>query len=434
MTAIDVRKWWRNSGRALAIIAIAVGLGAALWRANPQAQTFDSGSDGSDGALDVPGSLGTIDFEPRDTARWGRVLDADGDGVFNFTTIIIRGGTTLKMRADRIARPVYWLATGDVSIPGGGGIDLGGAAGTATNNLGSRRQLPVPGSGGFTGGAGGTGSVPATDGEGPGGGRASVILCNTGVRRCGAGGTYPGNRYLIALTGGSGGGGGVWDDGIYYGGGAGGGGILIASSTVITFGGGAFIAASGGPGNSGVGGGGSGGAIRLVAPTINAAGTLWVNGGGGSTVVSNGLTGVGGSGLIRIERFVQTGDFTINPNPSVATIGSPIDSATIKPAGQVRVTAIAGIPVTNPAGSFTVPDVSITAGAAVPVDIAATGIPPGTVVTLTVFPQTPSDVSIVNLPPVQITLTGTLAQSTGTVNFVFPYGFSRGVLHATWTQ
>ena len=88
----------------------------------------------------------------------------------------------------------------------------------------------------------------------------------------------------------------------------------------------------------------------------------------------------------------------------------------------------------NPAGSFTLPDVSISNGGPVPVVIAAAGIPPGTVVTLTVYPQSPTDLSIVNLPPVQVTLGGSQAQSTGTFTFVFPYGFSRGTLYATWTQ
>jgi len=37
-------------------------------------------------------------------------------------------------------------------------------------------------------------------------------------------------------------------------------------------------------------------------------------------------------------------------------------------------------------------------------------------------------------PVVQTTLTGTVEHSTATVNFAFPYGFSRGTLRATWPQ
>lgn len=68
------------------------------------------------------------------------------------------------------------------------------------------------------------------------------------------------------------------------------------------------------------------------------------------------------------------------------------------------------------------------------VDIEATGIPPGTVVTLRVFPDTPEDLETVYLPEVQATLQGTVQQSTATVQFQFPYGFSRGHLRASWTQ
>jgi hypothetical protein len=88
----------------------------------------------------------------------------------------------------------------------------------------------------------------------------------------------------------------------------------------------------------------------------------------------------------------------------------------------------------NPQGSFEVGDVMISNGAEVEVVIEASGIPNGTVVTLQVYPQTPSDGTIVNLPPVQATLTGDAQHSTATVNFTFPYGFSRGYLHASWTQ
>ncbi len=88
----------------------------------------------------------------------------------------------------------------------------------------------------------------------------------------------------------------------------------------------------------------------------------------------------------------------------------------------------------NPSGSFVVPDVAISNGSAVPVSIEASGVPPGTVVTLVVFAQSPDDTTVTNLPAVQATLAGTTALSTATINFAFPYGFSRGTLHATWTQ
>jgi hypothetical protein len=78
--------------------------------------------------------------------------------------------------------------------------------------------------------------------------------------------------------------------------------------------------------------------------------------------------------------------------------------------------------------------VSISRNGAVNVDIQATGIPDGTVVTLQVYAQTPIDLTAVNLATAQATLGGTLQSSTATATFTFPYGFSRGFVRATWTQ
>ena len=80
------------------------------------AQSFSSGSDGSDGPLAVAGSQGTIVFDPNDVTRWGKVLDPDGDGVYNFTTVSIGSGSTLKFWGDKVSRPLYWLTPGDVVV------------------------------------------------------------------------------------------------------------------------------------------------------------------------------------------------------------------------------------------------------------------------------------------------------------------------------
>src|SRR5438128_10071653 len=85
-----------------------VGLALVLVSTRAGTQSFSSGSDGSDGALTVPANAGTIVFEPMDTARWGKVLDPDGDGVYNFTTITISSGSTLKLQGDKVNRPVFW--------------------------------------------------------------------------------------------------------------------------------------------------------------------------------------------------------------------------------------------------------------------------------------------------------------------------------------
>jgi len=386
----------------------------------PHAQSFSSGSDGSDGALTVAPNQGNITFDPFDAARWGRILDPDGDGVFNFTTITVGSNTTLIMRGDKSPKPVHWLASGNVLISGG--LEVSGANGSDTTDPAFRRQVALPGAGGYAGGAGGSGALPATAGDGTGGGSGGIQCPGFlgSINVCGKSGTFTGNRYLIPLVGGSGGEGSYSNNGHFYGGGGGGGAILIASSTSITITG--FVNAVGGNGVSGAGGG-SGGAIRLVAPTLG-GGLIQVFGGSGFKTAP--------PGWIRLEGF-SIGNFNIDA--SVVTRGSPVDSASLRPASAIRVTAINGIPVpANPTGSFVLPDLTMNSSGPVNVDIEATGIPPGTVVTLQVFAQTPTDLSTLNLPTAQATLLGTLQSSTATASFTFPYGFSRGFVRATWTQ
>jgi hypothetical protein len=419
----------------LAALAVALGLIAFGGAGRVAAQVFDSGSDGSDGALVLTAGLGTIVFDPRDAARWGKVLDPDGDGVYHFTTITIGSGTTLKLSGDKVNKPVYFLASGDIVI--NGIVDLTGASGIETFDISVRRQVTIPGSGGYAGGAGGVAgtSIAPTPGEGPGGGFGGVAGCSFATnqnRRCGMGGTFTGNRYLVPLIGGSGGEGALADSTVFYSGGAGGGAILIASSTSITLVG--SILAGGGAGGQyfqggtsfpSAGGGGSGGAIRLVAPVLSGNGHLNVNG----AAVS------GSPGWVRLEGFQISSSFVLDSGGGVVTRGSPVDSSTLKPASSIRVTAIDGVQVpANPSGSFVLPDVSISKNGPVNVDIQATGIPNGTVVTLQVYPQTPTDLTTVNLPTAQATLSGTLQSSTATATFTFPYGFSRGYVRATWTQ
>src|SRR6266853_5150494 len=76
----------------------------ALW-----GQTFDSGSTGSNGVLDVTNNI-TLDLPP--------------DGVFNFTTITVRANKTLSFRTTGLNTPVYLLAQGDVVVETGGQINL----------------------------------------------------------------------------------------------------------------------------------------------------------------------------------------------------------------------------------------------------------------------------------------------------------------------
>jgi hypothetical protein len=411
------------------LILLAVGLVAV-----PSGQTFSSGSEESDGALNVLTGSAIVTFDPFDTDRWTKVLDPDGDGVYHFTTITIASGTTLRVKGDKVNRPVYWLASGPVEI--NGTLDLSGGSSTfmSTADPELRRQLTVPGAGGYGGGAGGrtTPLAAPTPGDGPGGGTGQVTVSgctSAGFVSCGKGGLFTGNRFAVPLLGGSGGEGAIHPTLFGANGGAGGGAILIASSTSINVTG--QINASGGGNFSFHAGGGSGGSIRLVAPTITGSGSLLVNGG----PAGGGIAGVpGGNGWVRLEGNSVSTSMTVSPAIGALTRGSPM-AGTVRPSSSLRITAIDGLAVPpNPRGSYQFPDVTISNGAPVDVQIEATGIPPGTVVTLKVYPETPSDALTVQLPTTQATLAGTLQFSTATATFTFPFGFSRGFIRANWTN
>ncbi len=204
------------------------------------AQAFNSGSDGSYGAIDVTNNM---------------TLDIPSNGVFNCTTITIRSGQSLSFRTNALNTPVYLLAQGDVLIDDGGAIN----AHYSSSVSGSTPGLGGPG--GFAGGFGAFQGYPDGDGLGPGGGTqsdgyeaASAFASNQGNTN-----VY-GNTLCVPLVGGSGGGG---EGG--YGGGGGGGAILIASNTRITVRGTVYANGGGGPYNNS----GSGGMIRLVAPIVD---------------------------------------------------------------------------------------------------------------------------------------------------------------------
>src|SRR5258708_2579680 len=137
---IQAKRWTRVALRGFSVASAVV-----IVSMTSHAQSFNSGSDGSDGALTLSANLGTIVFDPFEQSRWGKVLDPDGDGVYNFTTITIGSGTTLKLMADKVNRAIYWLASGDVAISGT--IDLSGGNGPIrTADLNVRRQAALPGS------------------------------------------------------------------------------------------------------------------------------------------------------------------------------------------------------------------------------------------------------------------------------------------------
>ncbi len=373
------------------------------------AQTFSSGSTGADGALNLT-TPGIIVFDPK---KFNPPLDPDGDNIYHFTTINIAAGVTVQLRGDLLTGPVIWLAQGAVQI--NGMVDLSGQDNLyAASTL--QRTVTVPGAGGYAGGypvASGVGGA----GAGPGGG----TFCSPyNAPQVGESGVFSGNQFLVPLIGGSGGG--AMGP---YGGGAGGGAILIASSTSII--GAGSIRATGGNDptpNYAISGTGSGGAIRLVAPSVTFSGLLNVSGGTPGARCRNGTN----DGVIRIEAF-QIGSINKLGTLYTATpFGLFLPSTSAGP--TLRVVSVGGNPVaTLLSGAFTMPDVTVNSNLPLAVSIAATNVPVGTIVTLTIFSENGPDQTIQSTP-----LAGTLATSTATASVTLPSGFSKGFVKATFAQ
>ncbi len=219
-------------------------------------QSFPSGSTGADGALNITATNVTTLPAPK-----------GGGNIYNFTTITVAQGSTLKLTGAVFPGPIYFLATGAVTIAGT--IDLSGQSGLVRATTSARQTVgpTMPGAGGY---GGGEGYFAATEVQLPGLGPLGGAV-NGGCYSSGGGGGFNGSQFLLPLVGGSGG------AGSFGSGGAGGGALLIASSVSITVTG--TITANGGNGADSSGGG-AGGGIRLVAPTIAGNGLITAAGGG----------------------------------------------------------------------------------------------------------------------------------------------------------
>jgi hypothetical protein len=321
--------------------------------------TFNSGSNGSDGPMDITANT---------------TLDMPADGIFHCTTITVATGATLKFTPNSLNTPVYLLATGDVTISGT--IDLSGVQGSTL--LGG-----AGGPGGFAGGNPPTGDMPPGDGHGPGAGRAGSQAGAAGYGEAGSNyvgtpnnGVSYGSPLLVPLVGGSGGGG--MTNGT---GGAGGGGaILVASNTRIDV--------QGGISSSSYScvvqpdhtyGFGSGGAVRLVSPVVGGVGTLNVFGGRDTAHVPRG----GGRGRIRIDCLDKRFLATLTCTPAAATsIGAMMMTFPPTPP-RLDITQVAGNAVGTgapvffmlPVGSPTNQNVTVQAtnfGAVVPIRVVLT--------------------------------------------------------------
>src|SRR6266852_4459808 len=238
--------------------AIAAALAICACLAPGVASAFNSPSTGADGPFN-PTVNTTVALPP--------------SGIFNYTSVNIPVGVTVKFLKNTTNTPIVILATGDVAIAGT--LDVNGTAsadvGAAGDGaLGDDGNPGVGGPGGFDGGRGGPAGASNVGGNGlgPGGGTGGFTVATS---NCG-----------IAVWGGSGGG------------------FVVAGGTISTCGG-AFPAAglaygssqllpliggSGGGGGAGgtaipgSGGGGGGGAILIAASgTVNVAGSILANGG-----------------------------------------------------------------------------------------------------------------------------------------------------------
>ena len=442
---------WRMS--LLSLIALCAFALAA------HGQSFSSGSDGSDGAFDLTGTASgsTVTFVPANFPG-----DQHNLNKFNFTSVVVPAGVTVRLSAKNINGPVYWLVSGDVDVEGT--IDLSGQAGLPASQIldGRRRQLDA-GVGGYSGGTGGNANAPlspsqpvAQNGDGPGGGAAGSV-CNptSSGTYPPSGGTFSGDSFLVPLIGGSGGGGGLFfGNPSPYGasGGAGGGALFIASSTTITVNG--TINANGGIGgnggttptttNSGClgsyyaegwGGGGSGGGIRLVANTIAGSGTVTALGGSTATVIFPLNPQVfpqtnGGNGVVRIEAFTDSFTGTISGVQSTGTPNSAFLLLPSTPPPSVNVVSVNSAPIpASPTASLTTPDATINTSSPVTITVQASYIPVGTVLTLQVFSDNNTDQTVQTTA-----LAGTLQSSTATATVTFPSGYALNYVKATWSM
>lgn len=375
--------------------------------------SFDSGSDGSDGALDLTGEAGEFIFDP---AMFKPPLDQDRDNVYHFTSVIIPAGVTVMLRASELQfSPVVWLASRDVDVQGT--IDLSGENGH-DDTPGARRPS-LPGPGGFHGGVGRSADSGAQAGMGPGGGGVNNGGGHATGSFFGCGGplgTTYGNTFLVPLTGGSGGGG---NNNASFGGGAGGGAVLIASSTSIRVDG--ALRATGGNGLSGCAGGGAGGGIRLVAPVISGSGEINANRGFSASFSDAGL------GRVRLEASQHefTGTVIGVARRAVLSPNAIIASPAI---ARARVVSVAGIPVPADAqGEFTPPDVMINSPDPVELVVELRNVPLTAEVQLRMFADgAPDQVISASF------LSGDQALSTWSGFATFPLGFSRVICRAQW--
>jgi len=427
------------SNRSFRLTATGPLLTFALLAFAAAAQGFESGSTGADGAFNP-----TVD----------RVVPLPDDGVFNFTSVNIPAGVTVRFERNTLNTPVRILVSGNATIDGV--IDLSGQqsapVGTAVDGVIADDGLPgLGGPGGFDGGRGGepgTGGFAGAQGIGPGGGfpaleqrnlSGALTGCGGGgggfgvkggngrylgagdVTTCSqtaSGGPAYGNERLAPLIGGAGGGGAAGGGSFAgSGGGGGGGAILLAVTGTLAVNGsiranGGNAGAAGGAGTGGMGGGGAGGGIRLIATTLSGNGAITAAGGKGVTTdLTHG--GGGAPGRIRLEAQTMTRTASTTPQFSFGAPGAVFLAGT----PSLRIASVAGIEAPLvPTGSA---DIVLPVDQPNPVQVvvAAVNVPLGNTATITLTPATGNASSVITNA-----LDGTVAQSSASAQIDIPGG------------
>ena len=139
------------------------------------------------------------------------------------------------------------------------------------------------------------------------------------------------------------------------------------------------------------------------------------------------LTTPGTNGAIRIEAFTNyfVGGFSGTPASFAWQVSTFV---VVTP--RVSVVGVNGTPVTEPpTGNLSTPDVEIDTAGPVTLNIQASGIPLGTLITLHIYSDNNTDQTVQTTP-----LVGSVEASTATVNVTFPSGYSLNYVKATWTQ
>ncbi len=385
---------------------------------------FDSGSTGADGPFSP-----LIDI----------TMPLPPGGIYNFTTVNIPAGVTIKFTRNATNSPVVILAQGDVVIDGD--IDISGVDGGTTG-------IAPPG--GYDGGPAVGPLNSGANGLGPGAGIGGIIAGNVDCGGAGAGygseglhdnlslcidavvpGTAYGSNTLQPLQGGSGGGSGnnrTLSDSSGAGGGGGGAMLIAATGSLMLKG---QILASGGNGQNknlsasqlGAGGGGSGGGVRLVATSLTGTGTVNVSGGTQGLglidfLVSPTHGSSGGYGRVRLEAETFSFTGTVMPSGALLSTGAP-QPIFVPNIPTVRITMVGGRAVAAvPSG---INDVSLPSSTSnpVPVEFLASNVPVGETVRLRVTP-TVGAISTADSTP----LSGTESSSTANADINLQPGAS----------